>query len=233
MGFWTDFLLNIVNIQLVVIFYEDKYWVFFLIWHTCVHMYVYMCLYTHTHTHKHIHFNSSWIKTVLKLCIVTLHTWRTKKKAPLICDHFRGCLTAGLFFTKVCILIHAYTVKFKHLQTANTEVLHIQCKHSNLQKYQKWQEELQDKIYLTKLKRFMCCGRMSFVLSMFCGWRNKDWLHLNTTTQFDCQVEGRGDKTCGILMLKQRWTFSLRSVIICSINKDIALPFEKVRCNIS
>lgn len=77
----------------------------------------------------------------------------------------------------------------------------------------------------------MCCGRMSFVQSMFCGWRNKDRLHLNTITQFACQLEEQClIKLAGYLclaMLKQRWTFSLRSVIICNLNKDIALPFWK------
>lgn len=137
---------------------------FFLNWHvSCIHaacMYSHACIHAPVHTHKHMYFISSWTKTVFKLCIVTLNTWGTKKKTDLICEHFiRGCLTAGLFFTKVYILVHACAVKFKRLQTANT-VLHIQCKHLNLQKYQKWQEELQGEIYLTKLKRFMCCGRV-------------------------------------------------------------------------
>lgn len=50
---------------------------------------------------------------------------------------------------------------------------------------------------------------------------NTDWLPAGRTVLI---------KLAGYLclaLLKQRWTFSLRSVIICSINKDIALPFWK------
>lgn len=133
----------------------------FLNWHAYPFTGTHTRMCTHTpRTHKHIYFNSSWIITVFKLCIVILNTQRTKKKAHLICEHFRGCSTEGLFFTKLCILIHTYHVKFKRLQTANAEVLHMQCKQLNLQKYQNWQKELQGKIYLTKLKRFLCCGKM-------------------------------------------------------------------------
>lgn len=77
----------------------------------------------------------------------------------------------------------------------------------------------------------MCCGRASFVLSVFCSSRNKDWLHHSTVNTVWLPA-GRIVliKLAGYLclaLLKQRWTFSLRSVIICSINKDIALPFWK------
>lgn len=123
----------------------------------------------------HTYFNSSHIIAIFKLCIVTLNTWRTEKKAHLICEHFRGKKTEGLFFTKVCILIHAYSVKFKCLQTANSEVLHMQCKHLNSQKYQKWQEELQGRTYVMKLKWFMYCWK-NVVCAKHVLWMEKQRL---------------------------------------------------------
>lgn len=149
MGFWTDFLLNTLNIWLAVIFYGDKYWGYFLSWRAYLFTCMHTCTgtYTRTHTHQHIHFNSSWIKTVFNLCIVTLSIWRTEKKAHLICEHFRGKKTEGSFFSLKFVFWYMH-----RLQNSNAFKLQVNksctCNANNLnfQKYQKWQEELQGRI---------------------------------------------------------------------------------------